>query len=80
VESQKADDDTLLAAEAFSFGLHYPEIWKRYVNGRLGDIDRRIKERFPVSAGADWGASGGNEPGLGSPAIGDDATNASPTG
>ncbi len=43
-----ADDEALLAAEAFSFGL-----WDKYWTGRIAeitakgaDIERRINERF----------------------------------
>jgi hypothetical protein len=40
--TQQADDDAILAAEAFSFGLG-----DRYIAARQSDIERRLNERYP---------------------------------
>jgi hypothetical protein len=50
--TKQADDDALLAAEAFAFG-----VFDKYHAAKIHDINRRINERFgttgsePVNAG-----------------------------
>lgn len=79
-ELTQADEDALLAAEAFSLGLHNPAIWDRYVEARTTDVYRRINERFPNTAPTNGGTGSGAIAGLGNPEAGDDAGIAVPSG
>jgi hypothetical protein len=52
-----ADDDALLAAEAFAFGL-----WPKYLEAKANDINRRINERYGSSGTATSNAAA--DPGI----------------
>ena len=53
--TQRADDDALLAAEAFAFGA-----WDKYVTAKVYDINRRINERFGTTGDATSSFNTGN--------------------
>lgn len=59
---KQADEDALLAAEAFAFGL-----WPEYVKAKAHDINRRINERFGTTGDAPGTAGPANPADLGKP-------------
>ncbi len=58
-----SDDETLLAAEAFAFG-----VWEKYVEAKVNDINKRINERFGTTGSATSGATPASPSDLGKPA------------
>ena len=57
--SQQYDDEAILAAEAFSFGLG-----GLYVAARQAEIERQIRERYPNTPSGIPRAGGGTGGGL----------------
>lgn len=57
-----ADDETLLAAEAFAFGM-----WDKYMAAKTNDINRRINERFGTTGAATSTATPASPGDLGKP-------------
>ncbi len=57
-----ADDETLLAAEAFSFG-----VFDKYFASKVHDINRRINERFGTTGDGASTAAIANPSDLGKP-------------
>ena len=57
-----ADDDALLSAEAFSFGM-----FDKYVAAKTYDINRRINERFGTTGSTPSTAATANPVDLGKP-------------
>ncbi len=55
-----ADDETLLAAEAFAFGM-----FDKYVAAKVNDINRRINERFGTTGDGTSTAAPANPSDLG---------------
>ncbi len=60
--TKAADDDALLAAESFAFG-----VWDKYQAAKTNDINRRINERFSGSGDAASTAAPANPTDLGKP-------------
>ncbi len=57
-----SDDEALLAAEAFAFG-----VWDKYVAAKVHDINRRINERFSTTGDGSTTAASANPSDLGKP-------------
>lgn len=52
--SEQFDDEAILAAEAFSYGLG-----SLYIAAKASDIERRIRERYPNTPSGVPGTGGG---------------------